>query len=394
MHGKQLRGKRLGVRFALASLAQSRLFSRLVSSQIQLALLLVLFNAALSGLIQAGAPEQPSRSDRAQYDFNTDHPFSAECNNSLYCFRVLDPLVLGLFPADPEARWRTQQWLGHAATATLMGLFTAEFASPWIVSVMVQTSYGLTFAAYDPFTPDPVIFVLAALLLRFWMTDRAALVAVMGVIGIFAKETVALLVTAPALAVLLDRTIWRRWPWVVPSVAAWITLGVFHWTMGHYLGWSISKNAAASFSTGSWLAIWWKANPLSMKALMVFAPFGFGWIFAALGVKHVPESVRSLALGFILPLAALVFVQTPERALGNAFFVVVPLAAACLAQIPAPVAWIAVITNALLTTRVGLSTEALPTTTTLLIPATLAAVAALAAYFKAAPRDAVSAQAA
>ena len=353
-----------------------------MSSQIRLALLLLLFNAALAGLIQAGAPDEPARSDRAHYDFNTDHPFSAECNNSLYCFRVLDPWLLGLIPAESEARWRGQQWLGHTVAGTLTGLFAAAFASPWMVAVMVQTSYGLTFAAYDPYTPDPLIFVLAALVLRFWMTDRAYLVTLVGVIGIFAKETVALLVSAPALAVMYDRTAWRRWQWLVPPATAWITLGVFHWTMGRYLGWSISKNPAASFSTGSWLAIWWKANPLSMKALMVFAPYGFGWIFAALGFKHAPASVRSLAIGFILPLAALVFVQTPERALGNAFFVVVPLAAAWLAQIPATVAWFAVITNALLTTRVGLSTEALPSTTKLLLPATIAAVIALVAYAK------------
>ena len=351
-----------------------------MSSQIRLAVALVLFNAVLSGLVNAGAPAQPARSDRAQYDFNTDHPFSADCNNSLYCFRVLDPLVLGLIPAESESRWRAQQWLGHTVAGTLTALFSAEFGSPWMVSVMVQTSYGLTFAAYDPYTPDPVIFVLAALVLRCWMTDRAYLVTLIGVIGVFAKETVALLVSAPALAVMYDRTLGQRWRWLVPPASAWITLGAFHWTMGHYFGWSISKNAAASFSTGSWLAIWWKANPLSMKALMVFAPYGFGWIFAALGFRHAPAPVRSLAIGFILPLAALVFVQTPERALGNAFFVVVPLAAAWLSQIPATVAWLAVITNALLTTRVGLSTEALPSTTRLLLPATIAAAIALVAY--------------
>ena len=128
MHVKQLRGKRLPTHFTLACRHQSRLFSRLVSSQIRLVVALVLFNAVLSGLVKAGAPDQPARSDRTEYDFNTDHPFSADCNNSLYCFRVLDPLVLGLIPAESESRWRGQQWLAHTATGTLTALFSAEFA--------------------------------------------------------------------------------------------------------------------------------------------------------------------------------------------------------------------------------------------------------------------------
>ena len=69
---------------------------------------------------------------------------------------------------------------------------------------------------------------------------------------------------------------------------------------------------------------------------------------------------QQLAAGAALPMLALVYVQTPERALGNAFFVVIPLAAAFLARVPPAAAWAAAITNGLVTARIGLSSELLP----------------------------------
>jgi len=79
---------------------------------------------------------------------------------------------------------------------------------------------------------------------------------------------------------------------------------------------------------------------------------------------------------------ALVFVQTPERALGNAFFVVIPLAAAFLAQVPPTVAWAGAITSGLVTARIGLSSELLPSSTVLLPPAAAAAAWAFWSYFR------------
>jgi hypothetical protein len=64
--------------------------------------------------------------------------------------------------------------------------------------------------------------------------------------------------------------------------------------------------------------------------------------------------------------------------LGNAFFVVVPLASIFLSRLPAPAAWTAAITNGLVTAKLGLSTEWLPSSSILLIPATIAFAWAIA----------------
>jgi len=170
-----------------------------------------------------------------------------------------------------------------------------------------------------------------------------------------------------------------RWRWLAPAALSWIALLSFHWYMDTYAGWGIARNPAASFSTGSWLALWWQNNPsLVLKALILFSPFGFAWVYAWLGYRHAQPAVRQLAVGAALPLLALVYVQTPERALGNAFFVIVPLAAAFLSRVPPAAGWAAAITSGLVTAKIGLSTEWLPSTTILLIPASLCAAWALA----------------
>jgi hypothetical protein len=192
---------------------------------------------------------------------------------------------------------------------------------------------------------------------------------------VFAKETVGPIVAAPAIAAMLvarDRPAW--WRWLVPVTLAGLTLLGFHWYMDTYAGWGISRNAASNFSTGSWLAIWWKNNPsLVHKALIFFSPFGWGWVFAALGYRHAPRAFKQLAAGAVLPMLALIYVQTPERALGNAFFVIIPLATVFLSRVPPGAAWAAAITNALVTARMGLSSDLLPSSSILLVPATAAA---------------------
>jgi hypothetical protein len=344
--------------------------------------MVLVFNAALAALIQAAAPDQPRLTDRNDYDYNGRQPLTAFCPNSIYCYRILVPMLLELAPIDPELRWRGLQLLAHTATGTLVAMASVPAGSPFIASLLLQSSYAFTFTAYDPYTPDPVIFLIAALVLHLWIADRSLVVALMAVVFVFAKETVGPIVAAPAIAAVVvarDRPAWGRW--LVPVTLAGLTLLVFHWYMDTYAGWGISRNAASNFSSGSWLAIWWKNNPsIAHKALMIFAPFGFAWLFAAIGYRHAGAAIRQLTIGAALPMLMLVYVQTPERALGNAFFVIIPLAAAFLGQVPRLTAWAAAITSGLVTARMGLSTELLPSSSILLIPASLAAAWAVAAY--------------
>ena len=339
---------------------------------------LLLVNGALSLLVLMAAPPEPRLSDRAEYEYSGRNGLTPNCPYSIYCYRILVPMLLERMPGNPDQRWRVLQWLAHTATGTIMSMAIAPVGSPWLAAVMLQSSYGFAFTAYDPYTADPVVFLIAALVFYLWMVDRPLAAASITAIGVFAKETVALVAMAPAIAVMLsDRQ--TRWRWVAGAVIACAVLLSFHWYMDTYEGWGISRNPAANFSAGSWLALWWRNNPsIIRKALMLFSPFGWAWMFALLGYRDATPAIRRLALGAVLPIGVLVYVQTPERALANAFFAVVPLATVFLSRVSPAAAWAAVVTNGLVTARIGLSTEWLPSISMLLIPASLCATWAVA----------------
>src|SRR4051812_32880921 len=125
----------------------------------------LLINAALAGLVAAAAPSQPRLSDRAEYEYTGRHGFDANCPNSIYCYRVLVPMLLERIAVDPDVRWRVHQWVAHTSAGAILSISVAEGASPLIAATVLQLSYPFAFTAYDPFTSDPLVFVVAALTL-------------------------------------------------------------------------------------------------------------------------------------------------------------------------------------------------------------------------------------
>lgn len=345
--------------------------------------LVLTLNTVLAWTIQVAAPPQPARSDRQEYEYAGAHGLEPNCGWSVYCYRLLVPVALERIPMDPDRRWRVFRVAATSVAGSLLALTTAQLGNGWpaaaLASLMVQSSFGFAFTAYDPYSADPFVFVISAVITWCWLTNRIAGAFAAGMIGVFAKETVALVSAATALAALAARQREHRPWWVAQAAVVVLTLLGFHWVMDTYFGWGIAKNAAAKFSEGSWLALWWANNPsLLSKMFYVFMPFGIGWVYAAAGFRTAPLALRQLALGAFAPLLALNYVQNPERALANAFFVIVPLATIALLRVPFGVALIAVVTNGALTAKVGSSTTWLPSSSYLLLAA--AASAALVAW--------------
>ena len=334
-------------------------------------------NLALALTFYLISPVEPKLSDRDAYDYVGQAPFTSNCPFSIYCYRVLVPTVVHRLPLDPDIGWRAYQVLSNAAAGSVIAVVAATLSSaasvPLLASVMVQASYGFAFTAYDPYAADPLVFLIAALLTWCWITNRPWPALGLSAIGIFAKETVALVAVALALAAVIDRRPgWKKW--LVPALVGGTLLAAFHIVSRLWLNWEIASNPAAQLSHGSWIGLWWRNNPfLERKAYMIFATFGFAWLFAGLGWRRAPLPWRALAIGTIPPMLLLLVAQTPERALGNAFYVVVPLAVLFASRAPA-VAVAAIALNALVTAKAGSSSVWLPSARWTLIPAAIAAV--------------------
>lgn len=338
-------------------------------------------NLALALTISALAPAAPRLNDRAAYEYVGRSPFAPNCPFSIYCYRVLAPVVVHRLPLGAEASWRAYQIGSNAAAGSLIAAATASLtpalSAPLLASVLVQTSYGFTFTAYDPYAADPMVFLIAALLTWCWIHDRPWPALAMVAIGIFAKETVALLAGALALAAIVERRPgWQRW--LLPALAGAAVLAMFHLVSRIWLNWEIASNPAAQLSHGSWIGLWWRNNPfIERKAYMIFATFGFGWLWAAMGWRLAPAAWRALALGTIPPLLLLIIAQTPERALGNAFFIAAPLAALYASRQPV-IGSTAIALNALITAKAGTSSAWLPSVRWIGIPAAIVAIVLVA----------------
>lgn len=336
-------------------------------------------NVALAGVLRAGVPGPPVNSDFDAYHYVGEHGLEPGCPYSLYCHRVLVPVALAQLPGSPDTRWRTSGLilvsLAGFVTALATAALTTAWQAPLLATLVAQMSFGFTFTAYDPYSPDPAVFFVASLLLLAWIRGWPWAALGFSAIGVFAKETVALVAMSAGLAALVPRPDPRWRAWLVQAVAAAVVLLAFHWIMNTYGGWIIANNRASRFASGSWLAIWLEnMDGPARIAFLLFTTFGFAWLYMILGFRHAPGRLRSLALGALIPMLALNYVQNPERALANAFFVIAPLAALFLSRASPAAGFAAAISNGLLTAKVGLSTVWLPSTRILLIPALVTAM--------------------
>jgi len=338
---------------------------------------IVVLNALLATAVFVSAPPSPVRSDRDTYEGAGQ--IQANCRFSIYCYRFLVPLLLDQVPLAPELRWRAYQLTANTLAGSIVAGTAASLANGLpaavLASVLVQTSFGFTFTAYDPFTADPMVFLVAAVIGWCWMANRTRPALAAGLFGIFAKETVALVSVSTGLAALVARNR-LGWPgWVRQAALVFGTLVGFHWLVDTYYGWDMSTSQAVQLSEGAWIKLWWLGNPgLLRKAFLLFMPFGFGWLYAVAGYRAAPPLLRQLTLGALLPFLALNYGQNPERALANTFFFVVPLAIITLSRVPLRVAALAAITNGLFTAKVGASVAWLPASSYLFLPAMAAAV--------------------
>ena len=82
--------------------------------------------------------------------------------------------------------------LAVATARAIPGRLTAALAS-----VLAQSSFGLTYTAYDPFTVDAVVFVFASLFTLAWVADWPLLAVLLGLVGVFVKQTVVLIAATP-----------------------------------------------------------------------------------------------------------------------------------------------------------------------------------------------------
>jgi hypothetical protein len=310
--------------------------------------------ALLLGIAAVYAPT-PFSSDRQVYDSIGPHPM-LDCGD-IHCFRILVAMALERLPGPSLLKWKTYAVLTNAAAAIAVGRLclvmgfssrTARF-STWIAGL----GYGPLQAVFDPYTSDPVMYLLGPLMTAGLLRERLVLPGALGSIGVLAKEFAA----APLWIAALWAALRRRWDFAVraallalTATLVWLTLQTVLMTLYNY---GYGGNPSVDLLGGGYLAVWASALGPARTAASLFMVYGAVYVLFVPGLARSDQSLKLFALACVPAAAAFVYVQQPDRALWNFHFIVIPLSVSLLTALPDWACWTFVVSFAAANLRLG-----------------------------------------
>ena len=320
------------------------------SVALRLTILVVLLGAI------AAAAQPPKSSDRDVYQKIGRRFVVMDCGD-VHCFRPLVAVVLEHLPGPSLLKWKAYAVLMIAASAVavarlclLLGLSAraAGFAT-WIAAF----GYGPLQSVFDPYTSDPLMYLLGPLLVADLLENRLVRAGLVGCVGVLAKEFAA----APLWIYALFAALQRRWDTAVrvslsalTATLVWLTLQTTLMTLYNY---RYGQNASVDLLGGGYLVAWARALGPRLTAAYLFMAFGPLYVLLLPGLLRAGRSVRLLALSCLPAAAAFVYVQQPDRALWNFHFIVIPIAVLVLVELPDWLCWLFVFSYGVANLRLG-----------------------------------------
>jgi hypothetical protein len=319
--------------------------------------LFLVFALGLS-MISWLSPPPERITDRGLYEATAAQTIVPDCAD-LQCFRVLVPWVVGRFPGPSVLRWKAYAVICNAAAAVALIPLCLTFGLSRRVAVFAASmsafGFGSLYTLHDPFTSDPLMYLLGPFETNQLLIGRLAFAAWIGVVGVLAKEFAA----APLYAFAAQQLLERRWGTALRAFIAgnwgfitWALLTMTLMLRFNY-GWGRNGVGSANLVEGAALAMWLREQSLRGIVSAMFNEFGPLYVLVPAGLLLAPRALRQLALVSI-PIAALFcVVQQPDRALWNFHYLIVPIGAIALAQIGDRLAWALVALFAIGNLRVG-----------------------------------------
>jgi hypothetical protein len=297
--------------------------------------------AVLLAGIALASPAPDRVTDRDVYEATAARGIVPDCGD-LHCFRVLVPWVLGPLPGASIVKWKAYAVVCNAATAVAVFVWCLALGLPrravWMASMASAFGFGSLYTLHDPYTSDPLMYLLGPFISSEALNGRTAVAAAVAAVGVFAKEFAG----APLYIVAAWQAVERRWGLALRTLAganvaflAWLLLTL---TLMLRFNYSYSGSASADLGHGANLVGWLsRQSPRGVVSAM-FIEFGALWLLMPIGFFLASRQLRLLVL-VALPVAALFgYVQQPDRALWNFHFLATPLAATVLDRAPATLA--------------------------------------------------------
>jgi hypothetical protein len=312
--------------------------------------------AALLGAIAALSPAPDRVTDRDVYEATAANIVLPDCGD-LQCFRVLVPWALGRLGRPSTITWKAYAVVCNAATGVAVFAcclaFNLSRRAAAMASVASAFGFGSLYTLHDPYTSDPLMYLLGPVITNEALAGRLGIAAAAGAVGVMAKEFAG----APLYIVAGYQALERRWVPALRALAAanvpffvWLVLTL---TLMLRFNYSYSGSASTDLAGGGNLVGWMSRLSVRGIASAMFIEFGAFWLLMPAGFFLAPPALRLLFIAS-LPVAALFgYVQQPDRALWNFHYLIVPMGAIVLDAAPAALGAATLVAFVVANLRVG-----------------------------------------
>jgi hypothetical protein len=261
--------------------------------------------------------------------------------------RLLGPAIVRALPLDPVSGFLVLTLVSLASTALLTwraarDLLDSEaralVAIPMLFGTWLVAANVREYALVDPLA---WLFVagmwLATVRRRWWI------VALLGALGVLAKEVVALAAVAAAVAAWDTRQPWRAVGVAAPAV---IVVGLL----------TVLFPGSGTDAT-AYVLKWVRDGLGSLGPLrvvyLVFASYGALWLLVPAGWRSLPPHLQRAGAVYLLAGLALPFVGSPERMEEAIFPIVVSSAVLATRTWPLALVWLLTLGNSLFAARIA-----------------------------------------
>ncbi|HEY3062579.1 MAG TPA: hypothetical protein VGL99_26705 [Chloroflexota bacterium] len=261
--------------------------------------------------------------------------------------RLLGPAIVRALPLDPLNGFFVLTVVSLSATALLtwraasdlLGSHSRAFvAIPLLFGTWVVAPNMREYALVDPLAWVFVAAIWLCTVRRLWLHA-----AILGGIGVLAKEVVVLAAVAAAVAAWDRHRVWQALAVVAPAVVVVVALTLV---------------VPGSGTDATAYVLKWVRDGLGslgpLRAVyLVVASYGALWLLVPIGFRALPAYVRRAGLVYLLAAVALPFVGSPERMEEAIFPLVVGCAVMATRAWPALVVWVFALCSAVFVARVG-----------------------------------------